>query len=169
MTLLWIVLFLGFLLVAFCMVGLILLQEGKGGGLTGNAGGMDAVMGARNPLRRWTAYFFVAFVVLAISLNLFYHHSSERRRVMQGDADDETPPANSPASAHPNQLSPNDLIFGDDLTTTTPVSPAAETIESAGGLENEPPEAPATAGTTAEPSDPPPADSAPTPEPVSAP
>lgn|GEM_PF-279411 len=60
-----------FFFVSFCIVGLILLQEGKGGGLAAMGGGsMDSVMGVRNPLRRWTAYLSVAFLVLALGINV---------------------------------------------------------------------------------------------------
>lgn len=58
-----------FFFVAFLLLAMILLQEGKGG--MGSVGGqaMDSVMGASNPLRRWTAYFFAAFVILTIAIN----------------------------------------------------------------------------------------------------
>ena len=62
-----------FFVVALLIVGLVLLQEGKGGGLTGMSSGMDGVMGAKNPLRRMTAYLFVFFVVLAITINWYFH------------------------------------------------------------------------------------------------
>lgn len=61
-----------FFFVAFCIVGLVLLQEGKGGGLTGMSTGMDGVMGAKNPLRRWTAYLFVIFVLMCLGINLYF-------------------------------------------------------------------------------------------------
>lgn len=59
-----------FFFVAFFLISLILLQEGKGGGLAAMGGGaMDSVMGARNPLRMWTVYFAIAFVVLTLGIN----------------------------------------------------------------------------------------------------
>ena len=61
-----------FFFVAFLIVGLVLLQEGKGGGLTGMSSGMDGVMGAKNPLRRMTAWLFVFFVLLTISINWYF-------------------------------------------------------------------------------------------------
>lgn len=62
-----------FLLVCFLIVSLVLLQEGKGGGLAAmGAGSMDSVMGVKNPLRRWTAYLFIAFVVIAVGINKYY-------------------------------------------------------------------------------------------------
>ena len=61
-----------FFVVSFLIVGLILLQEGKGGGIAAmGGGGMDGVMGVRNPLRRWTAYFAVVFVILALGINAY--------------------------------------------------------------------------------------------------
>ncbi|MDR1611309.1 MAG: preprotein translocase subunit SecG [Planctomycetota bacterium] len=66
-----------FFLITFLIVGLVLLQEGKGGGLTGMSTGMDGVMGARNPLRRMTAYLFVAFVLLAIGINYYFHRRGD--------------------------------------------------------------------------------------------
>ena len=62
-----------FFFVSFLIIGLVLLQEGKGGGLTGMSAGMDGVMGAKNPLRRMTAWLFVFFVVLAISINWYFY------------------------------------------------------------------------------------------------
>lgn len=64
-----------FFIVALFLVGLVLLQEGKGGGLTGMSSGMDGVMGAKNPLRRMTAYLFVFFVLLAITINWYFHQT----------------------------------------------------------------------------------------------
>lgn len=65
-----------FFFIVLLMIGLILLQEGKGGGLAGMASGMDGVMGGRNPLRRWTAYFFIAFLVLTIGINKYLYEQS---------------------------------------------------------------------------------------------
>ena len=66
-----------FFIISLCIVGLVLLQEGKGGGLTGMSTGMDGVMGAKNPLRRWTAYFFVAFVVMCLAINMYFHNRED--------------------------------------------------------------------------------------------
>ncbi len=65
-----------FFLVALMIVGLVLLQEGKGGGLTGMSAGMDGVMGAKNPLRRMTAYLFVFFVLMCLGINWYFHDSA---------------------------------------------------------------------------------------------
>lgn len=62
-----------FFFISFLIVGLILLQEGKGGGLTGMSTGMDGVMGTKNPLRRMTAYLFVVFVLMCVFINWYFH------------------------------------------------------------------------------------------------
>ncbi len=62
-----------FFIISLFIVGLVLLQEGKGGGLTGMSTGMDGVMGAKNPLRRMTAYLFVVFVVMCLAINMYFH------------------------------------------------------------------------------------------------
>ncbi len=67
-----------FIFISILIVGLVLLQEGKGGGLTGMSTGMDGVMGAKNPLRRMTAWLFVFFVILAISINVYFHWRENR-------------------------------------------------------------------------------------------
>ncbi|MCD8140668.1 MAG: preprotein translocase subunit SecG [Planctomycetaceae bacterium] len=62
-----------FLFLSILIVGLVLLQEGKGGGLTGMSAGMDGVMGAKNPLRRMTAYLFTFFVVMCLAINWYFY------------------------------------------------------------------------------------------------
>ncbi len=62
-----------FFFVSFLIVGMVLLQEGKGGGLTGMSTGMDGVMGAKNPLRRMTAYLFTLFVLMCLTINRYFH------------------------------------------------------------------------------------------------
>jgi preprotein translocase subunit SecG len=70
---------IAFFIVCFCIIGLILLQEGKGGGIAAMGGsGMDGVMGVRNPLRRWTAYFAVAFLLLALGINGYIAHKGRQ-------------------------------------------------------------------------------------------
>ncbi len=62
-----------FLIICFLIISLVLLQEGKGGGLAAmGAGSMDSVMGVKNPLRRWTTYLFIAFILFAVGINKYY-------------------------------------------------------------------------------------------------
>ena len=58
-----------FVLLAVLMAFAILLQEGKGGGLSSLAGGgSQQIIGTSNPLRRITVIFAIAFFGLAIFL-----------------------------------------------------------------------------------------------------
>ncbi len=77
-------LLLVFFFISFLIVGMVLLQEGKGGGLTGMSTGMDGVMGAKNPLRRMTAYLFVFFVIMCIGINLYFHNTRQDASVPSG-------------------------------------------------------------------------------------
>jgi protein translocase SecG subunit len=57
---------IGFFLVALLMILAILLQEGKGGGLAALGGTRaEQVVGATNPIRRFTVYLAVFFFLLA--------------------------------------------------------------------------------------------------------
>ncbi len=61
----------GVVLIGFLMTFLILLQEGKGGGLAGLGGTKAAgVEGVTNPIRRATAYMAALFFLLAIVLGI---------------------------------------------------------------------------------------------------
>jgi preprotein translocase subunit SecG len=58
-----------FVLISVLMAFAILLQEGKGGGLSALAGGgSQQIIGTSNPLRRITVIFAIAFFGLAIFL-----------------------------------------------------------------------------------------------------
>ena len=153
-----VILLLVFLFVAGLMILMILLQEGKGGGLTGMSSGMDQVMGARNPLRRWTAYFFVGFVVIAIFINwrLFARGQHD---IPLGDASPAVviPPVTPPAAAGTSGalVSPSVVPSGEGEGTETATPP----IEVVNG-----PAVPST-----EPANPPPEAETPTPEAEGAP
>ena len=71
-----------FLFVSVCIVGLVLLQEGKGGGLTGMSTGMDGVMGAKNPLRRMTAVLFTFFILMCLGINWYFHNRSDSGKAL---------------------------------------------------------------------------------------
>lgn len=136
-----------FFFVSFLIVGLVLLQEGKGGGLTGMSTGMDGVMGAKNPLRRMTAWLFVFFVLLAISIN-WYFYSRGDTAIPEGVAlpeqvvMEETSPASGPMVIEAPEVGvepsaapalPSDsaaAILGEEASQETPATdqptPAAE-------------------------------------------
>ncbi len=66
-----------FFVFAFLLIAVILLQEGKGGGLAAMSGAMtDSVMGAKNPMRKITVYLFVGFVALILGLNVYINRQS---------------------------------------------------------------------------------------------
>ncbi len=117
-----------FFFVSLLIVGLVLLQEGKGGGLTGMSTGMDGVMGAKNPLRRMTAWLFVLFVLLAIGINWhFYANQREEGAIPEGleinteRVLEETTPASGPLVLSPD-FDPAAESGSEDLAT-----PATET------------------------------------------
>src|SRR5687768_18493311 len=62
-----------FVLVSLLMTFLILLQEGKGGGLTALGGTKAAgVEGVTNPIRRATGYLAAIFFILAIAIGIWH-------------------------------------------------------------------------------------------------
>ncbi|MDR2391927.1 MAG: preprotein translocase subunit SecG, partial [Planctomycetota bacterium] len=111
-----------FFLVAFFMIGLILLQEGKGGGLTGMSAGMDGVMGTKNPLRRMTAWLFVFFIMLTIAINMYFHKRGEASLPAGLEIPETTIP---PITGTGAPLLPPDAgdLTVPDLPDTFPVSP----------------------------------------------
>ncbi len=141
-------LLLVFFFISFLIVGMVLLQEGKGGGLTGMSTGMDGVMGAKNPLRRMTAYLFVFFVIMCIGINLYFHNTRADASIPSGlgpintrQVLEETAPAAGPVVTS-GALRPED---GDsaapaealrpeatgDTAPAAPIAPAAPVEETA--------------------------------------
>ncbi len=107
-----------FFFVCFFIISMILLQEGKGGGIAAIGGGaMDGVMGARNPLRRWTAYLSIAFVLLALIIN----YTISRRGLVDVPQGVETAQA---APAPMATLPAANLVAPPAATPTTVTTPA---------------------------------------------
>ena len=115
-----VVFLLVFFFISFCIVGLVLLQEGKGGGLTGMSTGMDGVMGAKNPLRRMTAYLFVAFVVMCLGINMYFHNRVDTSL----PSGLELPAPQSVAEEVARQTVPEGALRPDNAETTTTEAPA---------------------------------------------
>lgn len=115
-----------FFIISVFIVGLVLLQEGKGGGLTGMSAGMDGVMGAKNPLRRMTAYLFVFFVLMCVGINWYFHDSSgtalpQGMELPAAEATEILPvPTETPAPAETTETAP-----------PAPEAPAAPAVEEA--------------------------------------
>jgi protein translocase SecG subunit len=65
--------------VAILIIGVVLLQEGKGGGIAAmGISGMDNIMGGRNPLRKITVVLALLFLLLVFGLNISMTSRSEQ-------------------------------------------------------------------------------------------
>jgi protein translocase SecG subunit len=115
-----------FFVISLFIVGLVLLQEGKGGGLTGMSTGMDGVMGAKNPLRRMTAYLFVAFVVMCLAINMYFHNR-EDASLPSGIA----PAATASTEETARQVVPEGSLRPETEAAATTAAGAVEAVESA--------------------------------------
>lgn len=100
-----------FVVVALLMTFFILLQEGKGGGLTGLGGTKAAgVEGVTNPIRRFTGYLAGIFFVLAIVLGLMAREPGSgisvtepgKERLSSGEDKDAKKDADGMGGAFPN-------------------------------------------------------------------
>lgn len=75
-----------FIIVAFFMVFVILIQSGKGGGLAGIAGGMGAVFGGRGSapfLIKATSILAAAFMIIALLLGMMTKGVEDKSSMMQ--------------------------------------------------------------------------------------
>jgi preprotein translocase subunit SecG len=67
------------LIVSLLLIGLVLIQKGRGGGLINGlgAGGGNSLLGAKTaPVLTWvTSGAFVVFLVLSIVMNLIANHN----------------------------------------------------------------------------------------------
>ena len=78
-----------FILTCLILIGIILLQKGRGGGLSGafGGGGSQTAFGARGAttlLHKLTTWFFVLFVITSLSLAIL--QARPRASVMNGGA-----------------------------------------------------------------------------------
>ncbi len=79
-----------FLMAALLMIGAILLQEGKGGGLSALGGTQaESAFGASNPVRRMTVVLAIVFFVLAGFLSYFSPRSGVTFPEKEATADEE--------------------------------------------------------------------------------
>lgn len=75
-----------FIIVAFLMVFVILIQSGKGGGLAGIAGGMGAVFGGRGSapfLVKATSILAAAFMIIALLLGMMTKGVEDKSSMLQ--------------------------------------------------------------------------------------
>ena len=143
-----------FFLVSFLIVGLVLLQEGKGGGLTGMSTGMDGVMGAKNPLRRLTAYLFAFFVLMAITINWYFHQRVDNVIPLGAEIQDNTQRVleESAPLGDINVAPASEVPEGSLRPEASPEAPPADAPES-GSMPAAPVDAPETPEVTDKPSE----------------
>lgn len=110
---------------AFCLVGLILLQESKGGGIAAmGVPGMENLMGARNPLRKLTVAFAIIFLLLVLAIGALVNRQQDAV-VPEGlaPAKDESAPAAGTAEAPPGTADAAPQAGGSSQTAAGIISP----------------------------------------------
>ncbi|MCX7766028.1 MAG: preprotein translocase subunit SecG [Candidatus Sumerlaeia bacterium] len=86
---LWLtILIIGYFFITILLVLVILMQSGKGGGLSGLAGATSladafGATGAEKTLKRWTTYLATAFFILSIGLTLIGSSVFKRTSLLQ--------------------------------------------------------------------------------------
>jgi protein translocase SecG subunit len=109
------------------MTFLILLQEGKGGGLAALGGTKAAgVEGVTNPIRRATAYLAAIFFVLLISLAVFNRPTNMNLNFSTANADAKKEES-KPAEAVKTDATAPDAVKTDAAKTETPKADAPKT------------------------------------------
>ena len=135
--------FYGFLLVVhliicFCLIGVVLIQSGKGGGLAGGAfgGSAQTVFGGRGAtdfFSKATMVLGAAFFITSLTLALMTSSVGTSRSLIQGEArraSQSAPPATGtpPAGTAPATPAP-----GSNAPGSTPASPQAPAPAPSGG------------------------------------
>lgn len=109
-------------LAALCVIGLVLLQHGKGADMgaafgSGSAGSLFGASGSANFLSRTTAVLAAAFFLTSLGLTYLSSHSDGEGGVMS--THQEAPPAD-PAQAIPAPTSPAPQSQGDSKANEVP-------------------------------------------------
>lgn len=114
------------------LIGIILIQESKSGGLSGafGGGGGQSLLGARagRELSRWTTYGTVIFCVLLLIIGILCNYQANQEMNKGGDGNDA---ANQEAGAEPGEKdetpADGDKTDGDgkDSSDATPGAPDA--------------------------------------------
>ena len=98
-----------FIFVCVVMIGLVLLQKGRGGGLAsafGGAGGNTAFGSKTGDVLTWaTSVVFGIFLILAIVMNLVANQVNAQRTAVPGSS--AAPTSSTPASGAPATPSTN--------------------------------------------------------------
>jgi preprotein translocase subunit SecG len=118
-----------FILISLFLVLVVLLQRGRGGGLSGAfgmGGGSTAAFGTKtgDMLTVVTVVSFVSFMGLAIALNFLMRGTPTLTPSTQ-QATTQTAPAELPAGAAPAAAAPAAPAAAAPATPTTPAVPAA--------------------------------------------
>ncbi len=96
-----------FLFISFIMILLVLVQKGRGGGLSGafgGAGGNTAFGAKTGDVLTWaTSVVFAIFVILAVVLNLVCDRHDVGQQSRPGQQTQQTQHAPAPASPTPGQ------------------------------------------------------------------
>jgi preprotein translocase subunit SecG len=115
-----------FILVCLMLIGLILIQKGRGGGLAsafGGAGGQTAFGSKTGDVLTWaTSVVFAIFVVLAVTLNLEANHIDNTRHGTVIVPVANTPPA---VPATPTSSLPTAPMAPPGIASPPPVNPNA--------------------------------------------
>ena len=115
------------LIVAGLMVFLIMLQEGKSGGLAALGGtSASATMGVSNPLRRGTAYLAVILFVLSVIINIAGKKGTETSNDVEGHYDQE--PTEMRETAPDSEPKGKSEPSANSLTPAVPATPAAPAV-----------------------------------------
>ena len=99
-----------FVIVAFLLVFVILIQSGKGGGLAGIAGGggMNSLFGGQGSaplLTKATTILATAFMLIALVLGMLTHGTVDQTTIMQKERERRMA---SPARSLPELAAPSD-------------------------------------------------------------
>ncbi len=117
---------IGYALICIFLVTLILLQAGKGGGLSGLVGGSAfadtfGATGAEKTFARWTTYLAVLFFILSLGLTYIgarhFTRPSLLDRLQREEAASATQPLEQPEATAPEPISA-------PVDETVPVEPA---------------------------------------------
>jgi preprotein translocase subunit SecG len=104
-----------FILTCLILIGLVLLQKGRGGGLSGafGGGGGNTAFGAKTgDVLTWaTSIVFGVFVLLAIALNLLANHRQTQQAALT-----------VPVAVPPPPVQPDGRILEPEIETTVPTT-----------------------------------------------
>lgn len=109
-------------IVSVLMVFLIMLQEGKGGGMAALGGTKAAqIEGVTNPIRRATVMMAIIFFIIAVTLGLF-----NRPKITSVPFDEDKP---TPEAGAVGALNPTTVVTPTPAGPVSPVAPVAPAVK----------------------------------------